>query len=149
MRNKGFEPSTPKKIAIGMLIAAIAYMLMVVGSLDLPLLRDLKAQGGLDDSLKVTPFLLIGTYFILTVAELFISPLGISFVSKVSPPQYQGIMQGLWLGATAVGNQLLFIGAIFYESIPVWATWTIFVVACLISMTTMIIMLRWLERVAK
>jgi len=149
LRNKGIEPSTPKKIAIGMLIAALAYLLMVVGSFDLPLLRDLKAQGGLDDSLKVTPFLLIGTYFILTVAELFISPLGISFVSKVSPPQYQGIMQGLWLGATAVGNQLLFIGAIFYESIPIWATWTIFVVACLISMTTMIVMLKWLERVSK
>lgn len=149
LRNKGIEPSTPKKIAIGMLIAALAYVLMAVGSSDLPLLRDLKAQGGLDQSLKVTPFLLIGTYFILTVAELFISPLGISFVSKVSPPQYQGIMQGLWLGATAVGNQLLFIGAIFYESIPIWATWTIFVVACLISMTTMIVMLKWLERVAK
>ncbi len=149
LRNKGIEPSTPKKIAIGMFIAALAYLLMAVGSSDLPLLRDLKAQGGLDQSLKVTPFLLIGTYFILTVAELFISPLGISFVSKVSPPQYQGIMQGLWLGATAVGNQLLFIGAIFYESIPIWATWTIFVVACLISMTTMIVLLKWLERVAK
>jgi POT family proton-dependent oligopeptide transporter len=149
LRNRGIEPSTPKKIAIGMLIAASAYVLMVVGSLDLPLLRDLKAQGGLDDSLKVTPFLLIGTYFILTVAELFISPLGISFVSKVAPPQYQGIMQGLWLGATAVGNQLLFIGAIFYESIPIWMTWSIFVVACLISMFTMIFMLKWLERVAK
>lgn len=149
LRNKGIEPSTPKKIAIGMFIAALAYVLMVIGSLDLPLLRDVKAQGGLDDSLKVTPFLLIGTYFILTVAELFISPLGISFVSKVAPPQYQGIMQGLWLGATAVGNQLLFIGAIFYESIPIWTTWTIFVVACLISMVTMLIMLKWLERVAK
>ena len=149
LRNKGIEPSTPSKIAIGMLIAALAYVLMVVGSSDLPLLRDVKATGGLDQALKVTPFLLIGTYFILTVAELFISPLGISFVSKVSPPQYQGIMQGLWLGATAVGNQLLFIGAIFYESIPIWATWTIFVVACLISMTTMIIMLKWLERIAK
>ncbi len=149
LRNKGIEPSTPRKIAIGMLIAALAYVLMVVGSSDLPLLRDVKATGGLDQALKVTPFLLIGTYFILTVAELFISPLGISFVSKVSPPQYQGIMQGLWLGATAVGNQLLFIGAIFYESIPIWATWTIFVVACLISMTTMIIMLKWLERIAK
>lgn len=149
LRNRGIEPSTPKKIAIGMAIAASAYVLMVVGSLDLPLLRDLKAQGGLDDSLKVTPFLLIGTYFILTVAELFISPLGISFVSKVAPPQYQGIMQGLWLGATAVGNQLLFIGAIFYESIPIWTTWTIFVVACLISMFTMLFMLKWLERVAR
>lgn len=149
LRNKGIEPSTPKKIAIGMLIAASAYVLMAIGSSDLPLLRELKAQGGIDDSLKVTPFLLVGTYFILTVAELFISPLGISFVSRVSPPQYQGIMQGLWLGATALGNQLLFIGAIFYESIPIWATWTIFVVACLISMTAMIVMLKWLERVSK
>jgi len=149
LRNKGVEPSTPKKIAIGMAIAAFAYVVMALGSADLPLLNEVKARGGLDDSLKVTPFLLIGTYLILTVAELFISPLGISFVSKVSPPQYQGIMQGLWLGATAVGNQLLFIGAIFYESIPIWATWTIFVVACLLSMIAMLVMLKWLERVSK
>ena len=58
-------------------------------------------------------------------------------------------MQGGWLGATAVGNQLLFIGAIFYESIPIWMTWSVFVVACLISMGTMLAMLKWLERVAK
>ena len=55
-------------------------------------------MGGLSDAARVTPLLLIGTYFILTVAELFISPLGLSFVSKVAPPQYQGIMQGAWLG---------------------------------------------------
>jgi POT family proton-dependent oligopeptide transporter len=97
----------------------------------------------------VTPWLLIGTYFILTVAELFISPLGISFVSKVAPPHLQGIMQGGWLSATAIGNQFLFIGAIFYKSIPIWATWTIFVTACIISMFTMLFMLKWLERVAK
>ena len=75
--------------------------------------------------------------------------MGISFVSKVAPPQYQGLMQGCWLGATAVGNGLLFIGAILYESIPIWMTWTVFVVACLVSMFTMIFMLKWLERVAK
>jgi POT family proton-dependent oligopeptide transporter len=149
LRNRGKEPSTPKKIAIGMFIAAVAYMVMVVGSLNLPLLSAVKAMGGLPDIEKVTPFLLIATYFILTVAELFISPLGISFVSKVSPPQYQGIMQGLWLGATALGNQLLFIGAILYESIPIWMTWSIFVVACLISMVAILFMLRWLERVSK
>jgi len=91
----------------------------------------------------------MGTYLILTIAELFISPLGISFVSKVAPPKYQGIMQGLWLGATAAGNQLLFIGAVLYESVPIWLTWTVFVVACVISMFSMIFMLKWLERVAK
>jgi POT family proton-dependent oligopeptide transporter len=106
-------------------------------------------MGGLSDAQRVTPFLLVGTYFILTVAELFISPLGISFVSKVAPPQYQGVMQGGWLGATAVGNQLLFIGAILYEHVPLWLTWSVFVVACLLSMFTMLFMVKWLERVAK
>lgn len=149
LRSKGIEPSTPKKIAIGMFIAAMAYVLMAAGSFYLPLKSEVTAMGGLPDASRVTPLLLIGTYFILTVAELFISPLGISFVSKVAPPQYQGVMQGGWLGATAIGNQLLFIGAIFYDSIPIWLTWSVFVVACLLSMLTMIVMLKWLERVAK
>jgi len=149
LRAKGLEPSTPKKIGIGMLIAALAYVVMAIGSYHLPLKSSLEAMGGLSDAERVTPWLLIGTYFILTIAELFISPLGISFVSKVAPPQYQGVMQGGWLGATAVGNQLLFIGAIFYQSVPIWLTWMVFVVACLLSMFTMLFMVRWLERVAK
>ncbi len=149
LRAKGMEPSAPKKIAIGMGIAALAYVVMAVGSLGLPPSAEVKAMGGLADTARVTPFLLIGTYLILTIAELFISPLGISFVSKVAPPQYQGIMQGCWLGATALGNQLLFIGAILYENIPIWATWVVFVVACSISMFTMLFMLKWLERITK
>lgn len=149
LRAKGKEPSAPKKIAIGMGIAALAYVVMSIGSVGLPLNSEVKAMGGLADSARVTPFLLIGTYLILTIAELFISPLGISFVSKVAPPQYQGIMQGCWLGATALGNQLLFIGAILYEHIPIWATWVVFVVACSISMFTMLFMLKWLERITK
>ena len=149
LRSIGKEPSTPKKIAIGMFIAAMAYVVMAIGSRGLPLQSDLAGMGGLPDAQRVTPFLLIGTYLILTIAELFISPLGISFVSKVAPPKYQGIMQGGWLGATAIGNQLLFIGAILYGSVPLWMTWSVFVVACLISMITMIVMLKWLERIAK
>lgn len=148
-RRRGKEPSTPKKIAIGMGIAALAFIVMAVGSYfaNLPLHKDIIAVG--TSPVKVTPFLLMLTYLILTVAELYISPLGISFVSKVAPPKYQGIMQGGWLGATALGNQLLVIGAILYESIPIWMTWTVFVVACTISMFTMIFMLKWLERVAE
>ena len=149
LKSRGIEPSTPRKIAIGMGIAAIAFVVMAIGSYGLPNDSEVKAMGGLADAMRVTPLLLIGTYFILTVAELFISPLGLSFVSKVAPPQYQGIMQGCWLGATALGNQLLFIGAIFYENTPIWATWCIFVAACLISMFTMLAMLKWLEKVAK
>ncbi|NDW09151.1 peptide MFS transporter [Dysgonomonas sp. 520] len=149
LKAKGIELSTPKKIAVGMGIAAFAFIVMAVGSMNLPSDAERSAAGGLPDALRVTPFLLIGTYLILTIAELFISPLGIAFVSKVAPPQYQGIMQGCWLGATALGNQLLFIGVILYKSIPIWATWTVFVVACCISMFTMLIMMKWLERVTK
>jgi POT family proton-dependent oligopeptide transporter len=149
LRSRGKEPSTPRKIAIGMGIAAIAFLVMALGSLGLPGADVLKERGGLSDAMRVTPFLLIGTYFILTVAELFIAPLGLSFVSKVAPTKYQGIMQGCWLGATALGNQLLIIGTILYENIPIWATWCVFVTACLISMGTMLAMLKWLERVAR
>ncbi len=151
LRSKGKEPSTPRKIAIGMGIAALAYLVMSLGSIGLPNKAEIDAMGGLPDSARVTPWILIGTYFILTVAELFISPLGISFVSKVAPPpKLQGIMQGAWLGATAAGNSLLFIGgAIFYTSMSMTATWMLFVTACIISMFTMLAMLKWLERVAK
>lgn len=152
LRSKGMEPSTPRKIAIGMGIAATAYFVMTLGSFGLPAFETIDPQQDgtpLAQAQRVTPLLLIGTYLILTVAELFISPLGISYVSKVAPPQYQGIMQGGWLGATAIGNQLLFIGAILYESVPLWLTWSMFVVVCLLSMATMIFMLRWLEKIAK
>ncbi len=152
LRSKNIEPSTPKKIAIGMGIASSAFVLMAFGSLGLPLFETINPQTGgvpLEDAARVAPFLLLGTYFILTIAELFISPMGISFVSKVAPPQYQGLMQGGWLGATALGNGLLFIGAILYETIPIWMTWSIFVIATAISMFTIMFMIKWLERVAK
>ena len=149
LNKKGMEPSTPKKIAIGMGIAAAAYLIMTIASINLPLFSEVKAAGGLEQSAKVGPFILISTYFVLTIAELFISPLGLSFVSKVAPPHMQGLMQGGWLAATAVGNQLLFIGGLMYSHIPLWATWTVFVVVCLISMITMLSMVKWLERVAK
>ena len=152
LRSKGMEPSTPKKIAIGMGIASLGFVVMMLGSFGLPLWETISPSVGgtpLVDAEKVAPYLLLGTYFILTVAELFISPMGISFVSKVSPPQYQGMMQGGWLGATAMGNGLLWIGAVLYQTIPVWMTWSIFVIATAISMFTVIFMVKWLERVSK
>lgn len=149
MARKGKEPSTPKKIAIGMGIAAFAFVIMAVGSLGLPLFNDVTAQGGLPDAARVTPWLLFATYFVLTVAELFISPLGLSFVSKVAPPHMQGLMQGGWLTATAVGNFSLFLGAVMYENISISITWSVFVGVCLASMFVMLGMVKWLERVAR
>lgn len=149
LAKRGKEPSTPKKIAIGMGIAASAFVLMAVGSIGLPLLSDVTAQGGMPDEMRVTPWLLFFTYFILTVAELFISPLGLSFVSKVAPPHMQGLMQGGWLTATAVGNFSLILGAMMYENISISITWTVFVAVCVASMLLMLAMLKWLEKVAK
>jgi POT family proton-dependent oligopeptide transporter len=149
MAKKGKEPSTPKKIAIGMGIAALAFVIMAVGSIGLPLLSDVTAQGGLPDTARVTPWLLFATYSILTVAELFISPLGLSFVSKVAPPHMQGLMQGGWLTATAVGNFSLVLGAMMYENISISITWTVFITVCLASMLVMLGMVKWLERIAK
>ena len=129
--------------------AASAFVLMAIGSIGLPLLKDVTAQGGLPDAARVTPWLLFATYFILTVAELFISPLGLSFVSKVAPPHMQGLMQGGWLTATAIGNFSLFLGAMMYENISISITWTVFVSVCVVSMLVMLGMVKWLERIAK
>ncbi len=149
LAKRGKEPSTPRKIGIGMGIAAFAFVVMAVGSIGLPTLSEVKSMGGLDFGARVTPWLLFATYFILTIAELFISPLGLSFVSKVAPAHLQGLMQGCWLGATAVGNFSLFLGAMMYKNISISITWTVFVAVCLLSMIAMFSMVKWLERVAK
>jgi POT family proton-dependent oligopeptide transporter len=150
MKQKGKEPSTPMKIAIGMGIAMLAFVFLMVFSFTLPA-KDALANMNAEqiDAIRVTPWIMIGLYFILTVAELFISPLGLSFVSKVAPPHLQGLMQGCWLAATAVGNSLLFIGGILYTSVPIWACWLVFVGATALSMIVMLSMVKWLERVAK
>ncbi len=150
LKKRDMEPSTPKKIGIGMGIAALAYVFFLIVSISLP---DKSALATMSTDqlamMKLTPWVMVGMYFILTVAELFISPLGLSFVSKVAPPHLQGIMQGAWLAATAVGNSLLFIGGILYTYVPLWACWLVFAVACALSMIVMLSMIKWLERVAR
>jgi proton-dependent oligopeptide transporter, POT family len=71
----------------------------------------------------------MSSYLVLTIAELFLSPMGLSFVSKVSPVRFQGLMQGGWLLATAVGNKLLGIGSYFWDRLELWQLWAIFVAA--------------------
>ena len=150
LKERGKEPSTPMKIAIGMGIAALAYLFLMFFSLTMPA-KDALATMTTEqiDAIRVTPWIMVGLYFILTVAELFISPLGLSFVSKVAPPHLQGLMQGCWLAATAVGNSLLFIGGLLYTTVPIWACWLVFVGATGASMIVMLSMVRWLEKVAK
>ena len=107
-------------------------------------------EEGVKMSMKTTPGVLIVTYFFLTVAELFISPLGLSFVSKIAPRHMVGKCQGLWLTATAIGNLFIFLGVKMLNAFPQqWMTWGVFALICLASMGIMVGMLKWLERVAK
>ncbi len=155
LNKKGIEPSTPKKIGIGMLIAALGFLVMVAGSralispYELQVLNDAGEVINVHpvpDSSRIMPYWLMSSYLILTFAELFLSPMGLSFVSKVAPTRFQGVMQGGWLLATAVGNKLLFIGSFFWEKIDLWQLWLIFVVTCLLSAGFIFSILKKLER---
>ena len=97
---------------------------------------------------KAGPWVLVVTYFFLTVAELFISPLGLSFVSKVAPRHLVGLCQGLWLGATALGNLMIWVGPVMYNAWPIAYCWAVFLGVCVISMGIMLGMVKWLEKVA-
>lgn len=148
LSKRGKNISTPRKIAIGMMIAGLAYLFIAVYSYlqGYPSGEAYKALP-IEEQVKSGAWVLILFYFFMTVAELFISPLGLSFVSKVAPKHLQGLCQGLWLGATAVGNLLLFLGTDMYNAIPVWLCWTVFFVLCLLSMGMMLAMVKWLEKV--
>lgn len=143
LREKNIEPSTPKKIGIGMLLAALGFIVMVLGSFNLMSPAELGTNPSPE---RISANWLIGTYFILTIAELFLSPMGLSFVSKVAPPRFQGLMQGGWLGATALGNQLLFVGSSLWVVISIWQVWAVFVVCCLISAAFIFSIMKKLEK---
>lgn len=150
-RNK--DISTPKKIAFGMAITALAYVFLMVVSIvyNYPSGEEFKGLAeAVKESMKAGPVVLILTYFFLTVAELFISPLGLSFVSKIAPKHLQGICQGLWLSSTAIGNLFIALGVTMLNSFPYqWECWAVFAGLCLLSMTVMFSMVNWLERVTK
>ncbi len=236
LARKGKEPSAPRKIAYGMLVAAIGFMIMAVGSNGLntpneqqraiavdkaeafakeyytvaataedfetlksdaevaatikpatdfmgklnkntrPVFFDvynasvtvLKANETEDNAAvaeaeatlaaikadtkpetRTSPYWLIFTYLILTFAELLLSPMGISFVSKVAPPKLKGLMMGGWFVATAIGNMLVAVGGFLWAGLPLWSVWTVFIVLCLLSALFMFIMMKRLEAVTK
>jgi POT family proton-dependent oligopeptide transporter len=152
LSRQGKDISTPMKIALGMGIAGIAFLfLSIVSHLNgYPSATEFRDMAeSTKEGLKSGPWVLIVLYFFLTVAELFISPLGLSFVSKVAPKNLQGLCQGLWLAATAVGNGLLWIGPWLYNILPIWQCWALFVALCAISMIVMLSMVKWIERVAR
>jgi POT family proton-dependent oligopeptide transporter len=155
MNKRGIEPSTPKKIGIGLIIAAVGFAIVLFGSIGAPSPASLHGAP-VADAERVSPYWLISSYLILTVAELFLSPMGLSFVSKVAPSRFQGLMQGGWLLATAAGNKLLFVGtllwdktgSLLWEKIQLSLLWLVFIVCLLLSATFIFSILKRLEKAA-
>ena len=142
---KGKEPTPPRKIAYGMLVAASAFLIMLVASMGLNT-PNVQATAG-DAATYVSPYWLISTYLVLTFGELLLSPMGISFVSKVAPPKYKGMMMGGWFVSTAIGNQLVLVGGLLWGDIPLAAVWGVFIGVCVVAALFMFAMMKRLEKV--
>lgn len=140
LAKKQKDPSAPRKIGYGMLVAGLGFGVMAIGSIGLGIAP---AEG--QASTLVSPNWLMGTYLVLTFAELLLSPMGISFVSKVAPPKYKGAMMGCWFGATAIGNFLTAIPAMLWDKIDVALLWTILIGLCLLSAAFIFSIMKKLE----
>ncbi|MBQ9524626.1 MAG: peptide MFS transporter [Bacteroidaceae bacterium] len=141
LAGKGKEPKAPVKIGLGMLVAASAYLLMTVFSFGLP------ATDHPNHVAEVNPNLLVSTYLILTFAELLLSPIGISFVTKVAPPKYKGMMMGGWFVATALGNKLVSIPGHMWD-MPLYIVWGTLMAICLLAALFIFSIIKKLNRVA-
>ena len=147
LNKMGKEPTSPEKIGLGMLVAALGFIWMAVGSmgLELPLAQGNPATEGT----RVSANLLISTYLILTFAELLLSPIGISFVTKVTPPKYAGLMMGLWFGATAIGNQLVMVPGIMWgANFSLVTIWGVLAGICLVSALFIFSIIKKLNKVS-
>ena len=144
LARKGKEPSAPRKIGMGMIIAAAGFLILTVGSFGLMSPAEVKAAGASDTF--VSQNWLISTYLVLTFAELLLSPMGISFVSKVAPPKYKGMMMGCWFAATAVGNYATsLIGYLWGSGIALWMVWSVLIILCLLSAVFIFSIMKKLE----
>ena len=141
------KPSAPRKIGIGMVIAACGFLILAIGSLGLPTPKEVEAAG-INPDVLVSPNWLISTYLVLTFAELLLSPMGISFVSKVAPPKYKGMMMGGWFVATAIGNYLVAIIGYLWGGMQLWMVWSVLIVCCLLSALFIFSIMKKLEKVA-
>ena len=146
LAKKDKEPSAPRKIGLGMFVAAAGFLILTVGSMGLASPKEL---GGTVSPDLISPTWLISTYLVLTFAELLLSPMGISFVSKVAPPKYKGMMMGGWFAATAIGNYLVSIPGLLWDKLPLWGVWTVLIALCLISGLFMFAMMKKLEAATK
>ena len=144
LARKGKEPSAPRKIGMGMIIAAAGFLILTVASFGLMSPAEVKAAGASDTF--VSQNWLISTYLVLTFAELLLSPMGISFVSKVAPPKYKGMKMSCWFAATAVGNYATsLIGYLWGSGMALWMVWSVLIILCLLSAVFIFSIMKKLE----
>ncbi|RYG45735.1 MAG: MFS transporter, partial [Chitinophagaceae bacterium] len=105
LRRKGNEPTTPTKIAFGLLISALSVLVMVAA-----------VKAGSNGSEKVSVWWLVANYGVITIGELFLSPMGLSVVSKLSPAKITSLMMGGWFLSTSIGNKLSGVLASMWDS---------------------------------
>lgn len=139
LRRKGKEPSTPTKIAFGLLISALSVLVMIAA-----------VKAGNNGSEKVSVWWLIGSYGVVTIGELFLSPMGLSLVSKLSPVRITSLMMGGWFLSTSIGNKLSGILASQWDKYDNKASyfWLNFILLGAAAVF-LFLLLKWLNRVMK
>ncbi len=137
LRRKNKEPSTPTKIALGLLISALSAQVMWGA-----------VQAGHNGAEKVSVLWLIGSYGVVTIGELCLSPMGLSIVSKMSPPRITALMMGGWFVATSIGNKLSGVLASMWDKYADKGNF--FLLNCgllMIAFVFMLLILKWLNRI--
>jgi len=134
LRKRGKEPSTAAKLTIGMALTAIAFAVMGFAGI----------QGG--NTGQVSVAWLISTYAIITTGELCLSPMGLSLVSKLAPPDKASMMMGGWFVSTAIGNYLAgAVGGSLWDKLPHSTFFFIFVGSSLVAFAVAFALLKWLD----
>ena len=137
LRRRKKEPTTPTKIALGLVISGLSTLVMVGA-----------VYASSNGAMKVSPWWLVGTYGVITVGELLLSPMGLSLVSKLSPPRLTALMMGGFFLSTAIGNKMSGVLAGMWYGYENKANF--FLVNCLLLLAAAgmaFAILKWLNRV--
>ncbi|MFY7879926.1 MAG: peptide MFS transporter [Lacibacter sp.] len=139
LRRKGKEPGTPAKIAWGLLISALSVLVMIGA-----------VKAGTNGAEKVSVWWLVASYGVVTIGELFLSPMGLSLVSKLSPPRMTSLMMGGWFLSTSIGNKLSGILASQWDGYDNKADYFLLNFVLLsIAAIFLFLLLKWLNRIMK
>lgn len=137
LNKKGKEPSTPAKMGWGLLITGLSSLVMAAAVLYTDIYTD-----------KATALWLIGTYGVITVGELLISPIGLSLVSKVSPKEITSFMMGGWFLSTSIGNKLSGMIAGMWDMFDNKSYYFLMnFIACAIAAIIIVLLVRWLKSI--